>query len=306
MSASTYDTASTDTSVQDASAPKASVAPGGNRIPVSVLIQTKNEELGIGECIDSMRQFDEIIVVDSCSTDRTQEIARERGATVLTFDWNGQYPKKKQWMIEQAGARNDWLLIMDADERVTEGMLQELRDRAEEMRAQTYGAYEIPIDYVFNGRLLKYGHKVYKRTLVDRRHTTYPAVDDLQAPGMGELEGHYQPLVDNGVNRFEHAIHHDDKDPIRSWFDRHNRYSDWEAYLAANPEVKAQVDALRTGGGRIFARVPFKPFAFFVYDYFVRQGFRDGRPGFNYAFALSWYYWLTDVKIREARRDAEQ
>lgn len=272
------------------------------RIPVSVLVQTKNEAAGIAACLDSMvPHFDEVVVVDSCSTDATQEIARAHGAKVIEFDWNGQYPKKKQWMIESAGARNDWLLIMDADERVTDAMLQELRDRSDEMARQEFGAYEIPIDYVFNGKLLEHGHKVLKRTLVDRRRTTYPAIDDLDAPGMGELEGHYQPVIDGPIGRFDGAIHHDDQDPIRSWFDRHNRYSDWEAYLVTHPEVGRQVNQLRTGNGQKFAKVPFKPLAFFAYDYIVKQGFKDGRAGFNYAFALSWYYWLTEVKIREAR-----
>ena len=272
------------------------------RLPISVLIQTKNEALGIADCIHSMSDFDEVIVADSCSTDDTQKIAAECGAKVINFDWNGAYPKKKQWMIEQGGARNDWLLIMDADERVTPEMLAELHARLEEMKHGTYGAYEIPIAYVFNGRELKHGHKVYKRTLLDRRRTTYPAVDDLGAPGMGELEGHYQPVIDGEIGRFEGAIYHDDQDPIRSWFDRHNRYSDWEAYLVTHPEVRAQVDSLRTGGGQKFAKVPFKPLAFFVYDYVVRQGFRDGRAGFNYAFALSWYYWLISVKVRENKK----
>lgn len=284
---------------------QATTAKTPSKIPVSVLIQTKNEALGIAECIDSMQDFDEIIVADSCSTDETAQIATAHGARVVNFDWNRQYPKKKQWMIEHAGARHDWMLIMDADERVTPEMRQEFRDRADEMASGRYGAYEIPIDYVFNGKLLKHGHKVYKRTLVDRRRTTYPTIDDLDAPGMGELEGHYQPTIDGEIGTFVGSIFHDDQDPIRSWFDRHNRYSDWEAYLVTHPEVKKQVDRQRTGGGQKFAKVPFKPLAFFVYDYVVRQGFRDGRQGFNYAFALSWYYWLTDLKVREARENAQ-
>lgn len=277
----------------------------GAKLPITVLVQTKNEAVGIAACLESMKDFDEVIVVDSCSTDATQAIASNCGARVVNFDWNGQYPKKKQWMIESAGARNDWLLIMDADERVTPEMLAELRRRLKEMSSQEYGAYEIPIDYVFNGRLLQHGHKVYKRTLVDRRRTSYPAIGDLEAPGMGELEGHYQPVIVGPIGRFGGAIHHDDKDPIRSWFERHNRYSDWEAYLATHPEVGRQVNQLRTGGGQKFAKVPFKPLAFFVYDYIVRQGFRDGRAGFNYAFALAWYYWLTEVKVEEQRAAVE-
>lgn len=274
-------------------------------IPITVMILTKNEETGIAQCIESLRAFDQVVVVDSMSSDRTREIGTSLGAEVVTFEWDGQYPKKKQWMLERAPSRNDWILILDADERPTRSLLDELRNLAPELENKVYAAYDITLDYVYNGRLLRYGHRVVKRSLLDRTRTHFEIIDDLYAPGIGEVEGHYQPVADGPFRTLSGRILHDDQDPIRSWFDRHNRYSDWEAYLRLNPRIADQVNRCRSGQGQVFARSPFKPLMFFLYDYFLKQGFRDGRAGLNYAIALSWYYWLIDVKVAEALHNAK-
>ncbi len=68
-------------------------------IPVTVLVQTKNEAVGIRKCIESLKAFDEVIVVDSNSTDGTQDIVRALGVRLETFTWDGKYPKKKEWQL---------------------------------------------------------------------------------------------------------------------------------------------------------------------------------------------------------------
>jgi hypothetical protein len=147
-----------------------------------------------------------------------------------------------------------------------------------------------------------HGHRVVKRCLLDRRRCRFDEIDDLSAPGMGELEGHYQPVADGRTTVLRSRLLHDDQDPVRTWFDRHNRYSDWEAYLRTNPAIKSQAARRRSAQGRLFDLVPFKPLAFFVYAYFVKSGFLDGRPGLDYALALSSYYWQIDLKVRELKR----
>ena len=121
---------------------------------------------------------------------------------------------------------------------------------------------------------------VVKRSLLDRTVTRFPEVGDLDAPGIREVEGHYQPQTDRGVRALKGRIEHDDRDPVASWFERHNRYSGWEAYLRANASARTDVASQRSSKGQVFDRVPFKPLAFFVYSYFVRLGFLDGRAGF--------------------------
>ena len=272
------------------------------KLPITALVQTKNEEVGIAACLAGLTDFDEVIVVDSDSSDRTAEIAESMGVRVYNFTWNGSYPKKKQWQLDNLDTKHEWVLFVDADEVPTPGLLDELRSRTSDLQSGTYSAFDIPLDYVFAGRTLQYGHRVVKRALVRLGQVNFPVIDDLHAPGMGELEGHYQPAVQGRVSRLTGRLRHDDKDPLRTWFDRHNRYSDWEAYLRTNPGVQKAAAARRTVQGRLFDKVPFKPLMFFIYAYVAKRGFMDGRAGFDYAFALSSYYWQIGLKVREIVR----
>jgi len=272
------------------------------QIPVTVLVQTKNEAVGIASCLASLDDFDEVIVVDSNSSDSTAEIARAAGVEVVNFTWNGCYPKKKQWQLENITARHDWLLFLDADETPSPELVNSIRSAMNRRPDDLPSAFDLHLLYHFSGQALAHGHRVVKRALVNRRETWFPVVDDLNAPGMGELEGHYQPLVKRRTEVLKGWLDHDDLDPVRTWFDRHNRYSDWEAYLARSRATSP--DQFRSKQGRLFSKVPFKPLAFFVYSYIARLGFLDGRAGFDYAFALAGYYWQIELKTREAARDA--
>lgn len=274
------------------------------KLPITVLVQTKNEENGIAKCLAALHDFSEVIVVDSNSTDRTSEMALAAGATVINFSWNGLYPKKKQWQLDNLETQHDWVLFLDADEFPPEELVSELRGRRKELAARTYAAYDVPLEYVFAGKALKHGHRVVKRCLLDRTRCSFPRIDDLEAPGMGELEGHYQPEAQGRTALLQSRLLHDDQDPVKTWFDRHNRYSEWEAYLRTNPKVKSETAKRRSRQGRVFDRVPFKPLFFFIFAYIVRGGFLDGRAGFDYAFALSSYYWQIDLKVRELERVA--
>lgn len=270
-----------------------------DQLPITALVQTKNEEVGIAKCLEALSDFSEVIVVDSNSKDRTQDIAKSMGVSVVNFTWNQKYPKKKQWQIDNLATKNRWVLFIDADEFPSQELIEELRGRQEEMHALKYAAYDIPLEYVFAGRVLKHGHRVVKRCLVDSLRCQFPEIDDLDAPGMGELEGHYQPTARGPIDRLTARLQHHDQDPVRTWFDRHNRYSDWEAFLRTNSTVKSQAAARRSRQGRIFDSVPCKPLVFFLYAFVVKAGFLDGRPGFDYAFALSTYYWQIGLKVRE-------
>ncbi|QTG79514.1 glycosyltransferase family 2 protein [Arthrobacter crystallopoietes] len=272
------------------------------KLPISVLVQTKNEERGIADCLSGLSDFAEIIVVDSNSTDNTVGIVRELGFAVENFDWDGRYPKKKQWQLDNLVTKYKWILFIDADETPTNELVSELWKRCDELESGRFSAYDIELDYVFAGKQLQYGHRVVKRALVQRGEVSFPVINDLNAPGMGELEGHYQPVSKGDVAALKGRIRHDDKDPVHTWFERHNKYSEWEAYLRTHPSVKKDAAARRSVQGRLFDKVPLKPLVFFLYAYLIRGGFRDGRAGFDYAFALSSYYWQIGMKVRELER----
>jgi glycosyltransferase involved in cell wall biosynthesis len=270
-------------------------------IPVSVLIQTKNEEASIEKCLSALGDFDEVIVVDSNSTDRTAELARAAGASVINFTWNGEFPQKKQWQLEHAQTRHPWILFLDADEYPSPELLAEIASIVTNPLERRV-AFDIPISYHFAGKELKHGHRVVKRSLLKRGFNQYKDTGLVKLPVITELEVHYQPEAAGEVGRTEGLLAHHDLDPVRTWFDRHNKYSDWEAYIHADPVMMRTVRSFKSGQGQRFDVVPFKPLAFWLYSYVVRRGFLDGQAGFDYAVALAAYYWQIGLKTRELKR----
>lgn len=273
---------------------------------ISVIVLTKNEEAGLGHTLERLQAFEDLIVVDSSSDDRTVEIAEEHGARVVNFTWDGKYPKKKQWALENAGAANHWILLLDADEFPSGALIRELHGLESGLDDGVYAAYDINLLYRFGGRYLRHGHVVTKRSLLDVRRAGFPEVNDLAAPGIREVEGHYQPEADGAIGKLNGRIVHDDRDPVSSWFARHNRYSDWEAHLRMSPDARRDIARRRTAKGRVFDAVPFKPVLFFVYAYVAKAGFLDGRAGLDYATALATYYWQIGVKHRELLRHKDE
>ena len=96
------------------------------KIPVSVLIPAKDEEYNLAACLESVARADEVFVVDSQSSDRSEEIALSYGAEVVQFHFNGRWPKKKNWSLEHLPFRNEWVLIVDCDERITSELWDEI------------------------------------------------------------------------------------------------------------------------------------------------------------------------------------
>ena len=99
------------------------------KVPVSVLIPAKNEESNLPACLESVARADEIFVVDSQSEDRSIEICEEFGAKVVQFHFNGTWPKKKNWSLENLPFRNEWVLIVDCDERITDASWDEIFEK---------------------------------------------------------------------------------------------------------------------------------------------------------------------------------
>ncbi|MFF4248816.1 glycosyltransferase family 2 protein [Streptomyces sp. NPDC001822] len=272
-----------------------------SKLPIAVAIPTKNEGLNIAEAVKSvLGHFEAVVVVDSHSTDDTAKIAEECGAEVVTYTWDGGHPRKKQWCLENVRTDLDWILLLDGDERLSPGLLAELRRIFADPAAPKPAAYDIPLGYWFSGKRLRHGYTIRKRSLTDRTRCHYPEVGDLAAPGIGEVEGHYQPVAAT-AEALSSPIEHQDLDPVTAWFERHNRYSDWEAWLEHHPDVKEQVRKVKSRQGQLFHKAPFKPLVSFAYMYVYRRGFLDGRAGLDFALAMSFYRWQIALKSREGK-----
>lgn len=267
-------------------------------IPVTVIVMTKNEAANIVDCLAPLTAFAQVVVVDSDSTDATPALAATSGATLIPFCWNGMYPKKKQWSLAHAAIRHDWVLFVDADERVTPHLVAEIA--ALMLAGPKAAAYFIDSRPVWLGRELRFGTPYRKIALMDRRRVRYPVCPDLHVARMWEVEGHYQPVVDGPVGQLRAPLIHADEKPPADWFDRHNRYSDWEAQLAFEDRGSTWLLAGERGhrrwAKRLMARLPGRPWLVFVHAYIWRLGFLDGKAGLHHALSRFWYYWSIDLK----------
>lgn len=273
----------------------------GEKAPVSALILAKNESAAIEAAVEAASFCEQVIVFDSGSVDGTPELAAAAGAEVIQFKWNGFYPKKKQWAMEHPLVRNDWTLHLDADERVTTELAEELARVA--ISGTSLGAFRVRLNYHFLGRRLRHGHQVQKTIFIHRKRARYPEIADIGVAGSNEVEGHYQVVSEAGFGKLTGRLDHVDPDPLGSWIERHNRYSEWESEMRDSGESE-RVRSFKSRQGAIFDLVPFKAVAFFIYSYIVRLGFLDGRSGFHYAVANAFYRWQIGAKTIDRSRRA--
>lgn len=263
-------------------------------IPVSVIITTYNEEKNLPRCLGALQDFDEIIAIDSNSTDNTKEIARNHNARVENFTWNGAYPKKRQWCLDTIKTKHDFIFFVDGDEVVTSELIDEIKI----LDFQAAG-YFVKGQYVWQGKVLKHGLVNNKLCLIHRHKIEFPIVNDLDIEGMGEIEGHYQPTLKSlrRVNALRPnncgiatlrapLIHH----AYEGWEGRHERYALWEAAMIKRDAYPKDPVQWRENLKRIFRKMPFRGVIAFCHCYIWKKGFLDGRAGYDFAKSRAHYY----------------
>ena len=275
----------------------------GFSLPVTAIVMTKNERSNIEKCMSSLQGVGEVFVVDSGSIDGTQALAASMGAHIIDFQWDGKYPKKKQWCLDNLPFTHDWAFYVDADEEATPELLTEIESTISSPDAKA--GYFVGYDYLFLGKVLRHGQRAYKLVFFNRYKGRFEQYDDLDAPNMWEVVGHYQPLIDGPVETLKSPMLHTDHDSMFHYFDRNNRYSDWEAVVRTKKKFVSKEETQLGNRGRLkaaFDRLPLKAPAAFVYSYVFKRGFLDGREGLHFALAKAFYYWQIEVKADEIRR----
>lgn len=268
-------------------------------IPVSVIVATKNERTRIEKCLAALKGFKEILVVDSNSDDSTKEISRASGARVENFIWNGSYPKKRQWILDNLPIKNDFVFFVDADEIVSEKLKNEIANLD-----FSAAGYFVKGRYVLNGRVLKHGLCNNKLALIHRRKMEFPVVSDLDIPGMGEIEGHYQPVLrpefaGAKIGRLRHALLHEAYEDAAAWRARHLRYAAWEVEMDRRRAWPRDPSKFRAALKAVFKTLPARPAAAFAHSYILKRGFLDGPPGFDFARSRAAYYrMIADLRRR--------
>ncbi len=277
------------------------------KTPVSVLVLAYNEEVNIVACLESVDWASEVFVVDSFSTDRTVELAESLGATICrhTFEtcaaqWN--------WALDNLPFANDWVLVLDADERVPPSLTDEIA-RAVTDPSQRYAGYWMKRRFFFGGKWLRHGG-LYPTWIVRLFR---------RSAGRFGRHGISEHLVLEGPKGYLHApFDHCDRKPLSDWIQKHNRYAGLEAeeYVRGKSEAEqacsirarlwgSQAERKRWIKLQIWNRLPLlvRPFPFFIRNYFLKLGFLDGRAGLIYHVLWSfWYPFLISARILENRQ----
>lgn len=283
------------------------------KIPVSVLIPAKNEESNLPACLESVARADEVFVVDSQSSDRSIEISTNYGANVVQFHFNGRWPKKKNWSLDNLPFRNEWVLIVDCDERITPELWDEI---ATVIRDPDYNGYYLNRRVFFLGQWIRYGGKYpdWNLRLFKHKSGRYENLNTEDIPNTGDNEVHEHVILDGKVGYLKNDMLHIDFRDIYHWLERHNRYSNWEARVYYN--ILTGNDESGTIGANLFGdavqrkrflkkiwvKLPFKPLLRFILFYFIRLGFLDGKAGYIYGRLLSQYEYQIGVKLYELRQ----
>lgn len=261
-------------------------------IPISVLITTKNEEDNIARCLSALKGFAQIIVIDSHSDDCTCDISRTFGVETILYQWSGRYPKKRQWCLDTLDIRHDWVFWVDADEVVTEACVHEIRALFQVQRSEA--GFFVKGQYVWNGRVLRYGLRNNKLALINRKKIDFPIVNDLDIDGMGEIEGHYQPVRKAGfegraIGQITAPLLHYAYEDEAGWRARHKRYAHWEAEMTKRDLWPDDPVLWRQRVKRHLRTSVLRPYVVFFYSYIMRMGVLDGLAGYRFALSRKRY-----------------
>ncbi len=281
------------------------------KTPVCVLTLTHNEEANLASCLESVRWAAEVFVVDSYSTDRTVEIARALGASVYSHPYEG-YTRQQNWALDNLPFRQDWILVLDADERIPPPLAAEIAAAVNTAGNGLEGFY-LNRRFFFLGNWLKHGGlspswvlRLFKR----------------QAGRFEDRLANMHVVLKGQTGQLMQPFEHRDQRPLADWIAKHNLYADLmaeeyrqerfgEGYQDSIPARfwGRQAERKRWIKLHLWNRLPLllRPFLLFFRNYFFKGGFLDGRPGLIYHVLWSlWFPFLIDAKILEKQMaDAE-
>lgn len=279
------------------------------RLDISVIILTKNEEIHIGRCLENISKFaKQTFVVDCLSTDRTVEIAKGLGATVVLHEWPGNHAAQFNWALDNLPISTEWILRLDADEYLTDGLIEEFYEKIPKLSADV-SAIVLPLGRAFMGRVLKHGIVNGIKMIRLFRYGKVRYEERM-------MDEHF--LIQEGVQtEFQKKFIDDNRCSLRVFVDKHNGYSAkeavhllnaeyhlWEAEDADNENFSEGVRKKHQDKDK-YAKQPlfWRSFFYFCYRYFFKLGFLDGKEGFLWDFLQGlWYRMLVDAKVFEVKK----
>lgn len=247
------------------------------KLPLSLVVITLNEEKNLKACLDSVPFASDIVVLDSFSKDNTKQIAESAGARFIEQSWLGFGPQKKK-AVELA--KYDWVLSLDADERLSPELQAEIRQQFERLDAKT--GYLLPRISFYLGRWIRHGgwYPDYQLRLFNRQHSNW------------DQAGIHEKVIAVQTEKFKTPIQHYVFESISHQVITNDKYSSLQSQnLFREKKARFSVFKLIT-----------KPWVKFVENYFYKRGFLDGLPGFIIAVGSAYSVFLKHAKLWELEK----
>jgi glycosyltransferase involved in cell wall biosynthesis len=283
---------------------------------LGVVVLTHNEEVNLRACLESVRGVgDKLVVVDSGSTDRTLAIAREFGAQILTHEFV-QHAKQWEWALSQLDRQIDWVLGLDADQRLSPQLHDEIVTAfaTHDRRLLTHDGFYLNRRQIFRGQWIHHGG-YYPKYLLKLFRVAAVRLDDRDL-----MDHHF--YVPGKVGQLRHDLIEDNRKEadIAFWVSKHIGYADLHAREELSrrchghawliePSLFGSHDQRVVWCKQLWYRMPLyaRPFLYFVYRYIFLGGVLDGKQGFIFHFLQSfWYRLLVDIRIDELKNSQAQ
>lgn len=270
---------------------------------VSFLIITLNEEKNIRKSLESIKWADDIAVVDSGSTDKTLEICKEYDNLSLYYRKFDNFADQRNWLIDTHNFKNEWIFIIDADESLDDGLKEELQNLLMLTESNT-GALALRRKNFFLGKYMKYcGQsdffipKVFKKGKGRFQNCGLKGIEKLD--------------FDGNLGYLKNYLYHDNDKGLSDFIEKHNKYSDLEVnvYLQEYKKINL-IESLMSNNNMkkekflkdLIILLPCKGLFMFLYLYFIKKGFLDGKEGLIFCLLKSFYFFMIEIKMIESQR----
>ena len=281
------------------------------KLDITVIILTYNEELHIRRCLENVCPIArKVYVIDSPSTDNTVTICNEfENVEVVVHKYPGNQAEQFNWALDNVKIETEWVLRLDADEYLTDGLKKEMNEKLNRLPLST-SAVVLPLGRAFMGRILKHGIVNGVKMIRLFRYGNVRYEQRL-------MDEHLEVLEGNTIT-FENNFIDDSLLSLSKFIDKHNNYSSREAALLLDEEYNltflpksetsqtyaSEVSAKRAQKAK-YAKMPlfWRSLGYFIYRYILKLGFLDGKEGFLWDFLQGWWYrTLVDAKIYECKK----
>lgn len=272
-------------------------------LDLTIAIPVRNEERNLPGCLQAIGPdlARRVVIIDSGSTDRTQQIARDMGAEVVDFAWDGRFPKKRNWFLRNHTPATKWVFFLDADEYLTEDFKADLRAA---LSKDDKVGYWLSYTVYFLGKQLKGGYPLRKLALFRVGAGEYERIDEELWSKL-DMEVHEHPELRGEVGSIGSKIDHQDFRGVTHYVNKHSEYAAWEAARFLKSAGSA-ASAGWTWKQRIKYRLIQSIFVgpvYFLGSYLFLGGFRDGARGLAFAILKMSYFTQVYCKLKEMRQE---